>query len=97
MSLIDLKVFECYNCENEITNINTSVEHIIPNAIGGKLKSRHLLCSTCNALYGNTIDKELAKSVKELCNFLMIDRRFNQTELEFITKLDKRLERVTGY
>jgi hypothetical protein len=64
----------CYRCQGIITDENESVEHVIPNALGGKLKSKKLLCNVCNPFYGNTIDKELANSVKEMCNFLMIDR-----------------------
>ena len=35
---------ECYICCEELTKDNDSVEHIIPNAIGGKLKSKELIC-----------------------------------------------------
>ena len=39
---------KCIKCGCELIfdgiNKNTSIEHIIPNAIGGKLKSSKLLC-----------------------------------------------------
>ena len=34
----------CYICGKELTKLNESEEHIIPNAIGGKLKSKKLIC-----------------------------------------------------
>ncbi|MEQ9439354.1 MAG: HNH endonuclease [Cyclobacteriaceae bacterium] len=64
----------CYRCENELTKQNSSVEHIIINACGGKLKSSSLLCSTCNSIFGEQFDKELAKTTNDLSNLLLIKR-----------------------
>ena len=38
----------CYICGCELDNIKTKPEHIIPNGIGGKLKSREILCDKHN-------------------------------------------------
>lgn len=64
----------CYNCENPLDKENFSIEHIIPNSIGGKLKSSNLLCITCNNLLGSEIDDELAKQLNVFMNFFMIKR-----------------------
>lgn len=40
-----------------------SEEHIIPNAIGGKLKSKELICKKCNSKLGHSMDKELAEQL----------------------------------
>ncbi|WP_312648086.1 HNH endonuclease [Aminipila sp.] len=64
----------CYVCEKEITQENQSVEHIIPNAIGGKLKSKALLCKKCNSELGDSIDSELSKQLNHICNMLNIKR-----------------------
>ena len=45
----------CYICENEITKENKYKEHIIPNAIGGKLKSGDLICSNCSAHFDSML------------------------------------------
>jgi len=54
----------CYLCKIELDNKNKSLEHIIPNALGGKLKSKHILCESCN--------KNLSKIDSDLCNNLSI-------------------------
>src|SRR5438067_1879933 len=64
----------CYNCNNEITGINASEEHIIINACGGQLMSKELLCSKCNAHFGKTFDAELARQTNDLSNLLQIKR-----------------------
>jgi len=38
----------CYLCQIEIEDTNCSIEHILPNCLGGKLKSKLLLCKSCN-------------------------------------------------
>lgn len=64
----------CYRCENEITSSNTSLEHIILNACGGRLKSTKLLCKKCNSEFGKNFDAELAKSTNDIANLLLIKR-----------------------
>lgn len=39
---------KCYLCGCELTSENESLEHIVPNALGGRMKSKELLCKTCN-------------------------------------------------
>src|SRR5689334_22818848 len=46
----------CYRCNATLTDDNSSLEHILPNALGGRLKSRALLCKPCNSKCGDTID-----------------------------------------
>lgn len=65
---------KCYVCDTEITTINSTEEHIIINAIGGRLKSRKLICVKCNTELGETIDAVLAKQLNSLANMLMINR-----------------------
>lgn len=43
----------CYLCGVLLDKSNSSVEHIIPNALGGNLKSRQLLCKKCNSDIGH--------------------------------------------
>lgn len=51
----------CYFCGQRLTYGNKSLEHIIPNALGGKLKSNDILCKNCNSKMGETIDSNLVK------------------------------------
>ncbi|WP_430933296.1 30S ribosomal protein THX [Saccharicrinis sp. 156] len=57
------KNMTCYVSKEKLTKANKSLEHIIPNAFGGKLKSFHLLNSYWNEKFGKTIDKTLIKQV----------------------------------
>jgi hypothetical protein len=65
---------ECYYCDDTLTNENESIEHIIPNAIGGRLKSKKLLCKKCNSLLGEKYDSELCHSLSTVAGFLDIER-----------------------
>ncbi|MAZ25855.1 MAG: hypothetical protein CL868_02100 [Cytophagaceae bacterium] len=64
----------CYCCEEQITEETSSIEHILPNAIGGKLKSKELLCKDCNSNFGVSFDSELTKQLLFLSSFLNVKR-----------------------
>lgn len=51
----------CYLCGQVLSKENESVEHIIPNSIGGRLKSKKLLCEDCNSELGRKYDSEISK------------------------------------
>lgn len=53
----------CYKCGVEITAKNSSIEHIIPNAVGGRLKSSELLCKSCNKEFGNETDSYIGSKI----------------------------------
>lgn len=65
---------KCYLCKNEITDENVSVEHILPNAIGGRLKSSSLICKKCNSKFGDSSDASLAKQLEFFAHQLNIKR-----------------------
>ena len=71
---IDKADVNCYLCGNKITDDNKTVEHIILNALGGKLKSSQLICRSCNSMFGNTMDSNLAKQLEFFANYLDIKR-----------------------
>ena len=52
----------CSICNEEITEKNRSIEHIIPNAIGGILKSDKLFCKSCNSNFGSKLDAAFVKN-----------------------------------
>jgi hypothetical protein len=64
----------CYCCNEIITAAKTAVEHIIPNALGGKLKNPSLLCSVCNNKLGREVDAPFAKQMGFVVNRLGIQR-----------------------
>ena len=65
---------KCYLCGTEITDKNKTIEHIVLNSIGGRLKSSKLICKTCNSTFGNTFDSKLSKQLEFFANFLDIKR-----------------------
>lgn len=69
-----MKEKSCYLCDEVLTDTNRTIEHILLNAIGGKLKSKDLICRTCNSDFGNAADKELAKQFAFLSNFFEVKR-----------------------
>jgi len=76
-------MYKCYDCGDWLITENESVEHIIPNAIGGRLKSKKLLCKKCNTKFGETIDAEFAKQLDTLCALFSVKRDRNK---EYVIK-----------
>lgn len=69
----------CYLCGDEINAQNESVEHIIPNCIGGRLKSKKLLCIDCNSKMGESLEAIVSKQFHFITNFLSIKRERGET------------------
>ncbi len=69
---------KCYYCGKIIIENQTKPEHIIPNAVGGKLTSRKILCNDCNCKLSD-IDQSLTDSVYVLTN-LFNPSRDNKTK-----------------
>lgn len=65
---------KCYSCGEVITATKAAVEHIIPNALGGKLKSRTILCSDCNGKLGREVDAPFCQQMGFVVNRLGIKR-----------------------
>lgn len=63
-----------YKCRVALTEVNQSIEHIIPQGIGGRLVSARLLCKTCNNWYGGNIDSVLSKQFESFTAYLAIER-----------------------
>ncbi len=61
----------CWSCGVElIFKQNTSLEHIIPDALGGMLTSYDLLCKWCNSRFGNGVDAGLIKQLEFYVQFI---------------------------
>lgn len=64
----------CYLCEVGLNQENTSIEHIILNSIGGRLKSNSILCKECNSSFGSKADRELSEQLSFVSNYLQVKR-----------------------
>ena len=62
----------CLFCPSELDE-STKPEHILLNALGGRMTTKHAICSACNNRFGGTIDDELASQVMTLRNFLQLE------------------------
>jgi len=80
----------CYLCPVEINEINKTKEHIIPNSIGGRLKSERIICVNCNSKYGHTLDLVFEKI--PLTTLLDIKKeRGNTQKVEGITQSGQKI------
>lgn len=64
----------CYNCDKKLTNANASREHLFNNSIGGRLKSKKLLCVDCNSTFGSNLDTAVSESFNTLAHMFNIKR-----------------------
>lgn len=65
----------CLFCSVLLTPENDHAEHIIPNALGGRLKRKGLLCNTCNNKAGAEWDAKLAEQLNPFSLILGIKRQ----------------------
>lgn len=69
----------CYYCEQPITELNKSREHVIPDFLGGTLTSLSLLCRGCNSVLGQSIDSSLHSQLQPYADLLVQDRERTKT------------------
>ena len=81
-------IYKCYLCGCSITSSNTSDEHIILNAIGGRLHSKTLICKDCNCRMGNTADAKLAEDLSFYTDMLEIPRQRKSEHSQIMTDSD---------
>ena len=70
----------CALCFTRLNTNNTSDEHIIPNAIGGRKTVRDFICKRCNSETGRTWDRELVKQLQPFCTMLNVRRQRGQNQ-----------------
>ena len=70
----------CALCQTSFTAANSTKDHVIPNAIGGRKKVRNFICRRCNSKTGAKWDSELAKQLQPFSTMLNVrrERRGNQ-------------------
>lgn len=65
---------KCVICGRILDKENKSMEHIIPNAIGGTLKSDKIYCKECNQQYGANLDKKFIQIFAPIIDNLNIHK-----------------------
>ncbi|WP_298355156.1 HNH endonuclease [Rhodoblastus sp.] len=82
----------CAICDTEITAENDSLEHLIPNALGGRRKISGFICRDCNSSTGETWDAALAAQLAPLSLLFDISReRGDPPPLKVVTTAGERL------
>lgn len=67
-------MLKCRLCSSDLTSNNDSEAHIIPNALGGRLKPKGILCQSCNTMLDDLADNALIKAFGDWPTLLDIPR-----------------------
>ena len=65
----------CFLCGKPLTDTQSSSEHVIPNALGGRMHSKKLVCEDCNSFLGRTIDPPLVDALSVPASLLDVSRQ----------------------
>lgn len=83
---------QCLVCEQPLSAENESDEHVIPNALGGRLRTRLATCQICNSKMGNSIDACLTSSLAPLAAVFDVPRDRGEHPALKVEDTDSRLE-----
>ena len=85
---------KCHCCGLDLTTANDSEAHFIPNALGGRLKSKGLICRTCNTELDTVADNALVKAFGDWPTLLDIPRDRGSNPPKLITTRDGKRVRL---
>ena len=80
--------YYCYICDEEITDANSTDEHVILNAIGGHLHSYTIICKDCNNRMGETADAKLAEDLSFFTDMLKVKKNRQNEHDQIMTDKD---------
>ena len=88
-------VNKCYLCGEGITPENDSLEHIIPNSLGGRLKTRGILCREHNTQLGIEIDAPFNQTIGIFTDQLNLNKdRNGYTQFEVYPRTGERIKHI---
>ncbi len=97
MKKVTLPRGNCVICGLPITADTDSREHVITNAIGGRLKTNGFICQDCNSTKGHSWDTALARQLNGLCLYFGIARERGESPTQQIeTTTGERFELQHG-
>lgn len=79
-----MEIFSCLFCNS--SRNETSIEHIIPQSIRGRLRSNNIICKNCNNKFGTEIDGVLRERFELIEGYLSLrrgDKRNAKASLKF--------------
>jgi HNH endonuclease len=62
VTVATIKSANCRGCGVPLTDTNDSEAHIIPNALGGRLKPKCIICRECNTQLDRIADNALVQA-----------------------------------
>lgn len=80
----------CAFCNEELVGQSRSKEHVIPNSIGGRLKTAEFICARCNNTKGDSWDSELAQQLNWFSLSLGITRERGVPPGQLVDTVDGR-------
>jgi hypothetical protein len=80
----------CTFCEKKLVGGDKSKEHVIPNSIGGRLKTSGFICLECNVTRGDRWDSELAEQLNWFSLALGISRERGAPPGQLVNTVDGR-------
>ncbi len=80
----------CALCLAPITASNSTREHILPNAIGGRRRTRDFICKRCNSETGSAWDSELARQFQLFCVMFDVSRQRGGNQAVLVKTLSGR-------
>lgn len=84
----------CRGCGAVLTTANDSEAHIIPKALGGRLKPKGIICRTCNTALDKLADNALIKAFGDWPTLLDIPREGGDNPTKIIDTTNNRRVRV---
>ena len=85
---------QCFICGADLSEENSSDEHILLNALGGHIHSNKLICKACNSAFGRTSDEELAKEMRFFASYLDVPRQRGKNQK--VRTLDEKYDMMPG-
>lgn len=97
--MTDVRSLKCIGCDLPFGQVQSSVEHVIPNALGGRIKTTNATCINCNSSFGDDEDLYLIKTFEFLANsFDVIRDRGEHPDFRFVDPVTKlRYQMRAGY
>ncbi|SNT02237.1 HNH endonuclease [Tardiphaga sp. OK246] len=87
-------VKKCRGCGAPLTSVNDSAAHVFPNALGGRLKPKGIICQTCNTALDKAADNALVKAFGDWPTLLNFPRDEGKHPAKLVDTRDGRRVRL---
>ncbi|MGC2087057.1 MAG: HNH endonuclease [Bradyrhizobium sp.] len=88
------KLAKCRGCMEPLTPENDSAAHVFPNALGGRLKPKGIICRVCNTALDRVADNALVKAFGDWPTLLNLPRDEGKHPPKLVETRDGRRVRV---